>query len=62
LIYWKNDDGEEGNLLVSQRLQWGLEKRRVQRVSVDVVEAEIVSGDIGLAACPEVIPSMCERT
>jgi hypothetical protein len=51
-----------GNLLARQRLQWGLEKRRVQRVSVDVVEAGIVSGDIDLADCPEVVPFRCERT
>jgi hypothetical protein len=33
----ENVDGEEGNLLVGQRLQWVLEK--IQRVSGDVVEA-----------------------
>jgi hypothetical protein len=53
----ENNDGEKGNLLVRQQLQWGLEKRRVQRVSVDSVEAEIMSGDIGLADCPEVVLS-----
>jgi hypothetical protein len=33
---------------VRERLQWVSEKKGVQRISVGVVEAEIVSGDIGL--------------
>ena len=30
---------------VRQQLQWGPEKKVVQRISVDIVEAEIVGGD-----------------
>jgi hypothetical protein len=42
-------------------LQWGLEKKRVQRISVDVIEA-VIGGVIGLAECPRVVPLKCERT
>ena len=31
-------------------------------ISLGVVEAEIVSGDIGLTGCPRVVPFKCERT
>jgi hypothetical protein len=35
------DDGEGGNLLVRQRLQWGLEKTRTQKIGVGYVEVKI---------------------
>jgi hypothetical protein len=54
-------DGEEGNLLGRQPFQWGREKRRVQKIAVDVVEAEIVDGDIGLAGRSRAVPFKCER-
>ena len=46
--------------LVRQHLQWGSE--RVQVISLGVVGAEIVSGDIGLTDCPRVVPFKCEGT
>ena len=33
---------------VRQQLQWGPEKGKVQSIPADVVEADIMSGDIGL--------------
>ena len=44
----ENDDGEEGNLLIKQPLQWASEKRRAYRVPV---EAERVSGNAGFDGC-----------
>jgi hypothetical protein len=45
-----NVDGEEENLLVRQPFQWRSEKKRVQKIAVHVLEAERVSGDIGLSS------------
>jgi len=36
--------------------------RGLKRIFVGVVEAKIVDGDIGLAACPQVVPLKCERS
>jgi len=47
--------------LVRQRLQRP-EKRRVQRISVGVVKAEMVDGDLGFADCPRVVALKCEGT
>jgi len=57
----ENDDGEEGNLLVKQPLQWASEKRRAYRVSVDLVEVERVSGNACLTGACFVVPFMRER-
>ena len=43
-------------------LRWGPEKGKAQSISADVVEAEIVSGDIGLTGGLRVVPFKCERT
>jgi len=47
--------------MVRQQLQRP-EKRRVQRISVDVVKAEMVDRDFGFAGCPRVVPFKCEGT
>ena len=43
-------------------MQRGSEKGKVQSTSTDVVEAEIVSGDISWAGGLRVGPFKCERT
>ena len=43
-------------------MRWGSEKGKVQSISADVIEAEIVSGEIGLAGGLRVVPFKCERT
>ena len=43
-------------------MQWGSEKGKVQSISADIVEAEIVSGDIGLMGGLRVVPFKCKRT
>ena len=43
-------------------MQWGPEKGKVQSISADVVEAKVVSGDIGWTGGLRVGPFKCERT
>jgi len=45
--------------LVRRQLQRP-EKRRVQRISVDVVKAEMMDGDLGFTGCLRVVPFKCE--
>jgi hypothetical protein len=40
--------------LLRQQLQ-RLENRGVKKISADVVEAEIVGSNIGLAGCPQIV-------
>jgi len=47
--------------LVRQQLRRP-EKRRVQRISVDVVKAEMVDGNLDFAGCPRVVAFKCEGT
>jgi len=47
--------------LVRQRLQRP-EKGQVQWISVDVVKAEMVDGDLGVAGCLRVVAFKCEGT
>jgi hypothetical protein len=46
-----NVNEEAGNLLARRRLQWGSEKRGVQKIVGSDVEAKIVDGDIDLTGC-----------
>ena len=47
---------------VRQQLQCGSEKGEVQSTSAEVVEAELVSRDLGLTGGLRVVPFKCERT